>query len=224
MQSSLSNISYTLLHNLVLLSSLGPILSSNLLSPEAMLLTMPNTVGLLNGLFSLIKYGLSDCHDGFGVYPGYGGCSGNGLYEKSTGRLTYNPAGATFSEYISDLALLLTAGRLSDENRATIEDECSLEPDNTSITRCIQQLIVSTGEFHSTSHTSRSGESRKKENDTPGESSEPYKVSPYQEYISDTTDNQFLNIYMQSSMCLSFFVSRPSSTFTWVEDVIVIIC
>ena len=103
---------------------------------------MPNTVGLLNGLFSLIKYGLSDCHDGFGVYPGYGGCSDNGLYEKSTGRLTYNPAGATISEYISDLALLLTAGRLSDENRATIEDECSLEPDNTSITRCIQQLIV----------------------------------------------------------------------------------
>ena len=187
---SMWSLVYTLSLTNVLLSPSGPILSSNLLSPEAMLLTMPNTVGMLNGLFSLIKYGLSDCHDGFGVYPGYGGCADNGLYEKSTGHLFYNPAGATISEYINDLALLLTAGRLNDENRATIEDECSLEPDNTSITRCIQQLIVSTGEFHSTSHTSRSSQSRKEEDDTPGESSEPYKVSPYQLYTFDIPDKQ----------------------------------
>lgn len=136
---------------------------------------MPNTVGLLNGIFSIIKYGLSDCHEGLGSYPGYGGCNDDGLYERSIGHLFYSPDGANVNEYISDLALLLTAGRLSDDNRATIEDECSAEPDNASITRCIQQLIVSTGEFHSTNHVARSGEERTTES-SGGEATEPYKV------------------------------------------------
>ena len=153
----------------------GPLLSSNLLSPESMLLTMPNTVGLLNGMFSLIKFGLSDCGEGFGSYPGYSGCTDNGKYERSFGHLFYNPDGATVGEYISDLALLLTAGRLSDDNRATIEDECSVEPDNASVTRCIQQLIVSTGEFHSTSQVTKSGEDRPAIS-SEGGSAEPYKV------------------------------------------------
>jgi uncharacterized protein (DUF1501 family) len=156
----------------------GPVLSSQLVSPESMILTMPNTVGLLNGIFSIIKYGLSDCHEGLGSYPGYGGCNDDGLYERSIGHLFYSPDGANVNEYISDLALLLTAGRLSDDNRATIEDECSAEPDNASITRCIQQLIVSTGEFHSTNHVARSGKERTTES-SGGEATEPYKAIVY---------------------------------------------
>jgi hypothetical protein len=157
---------------------IGPVLKSQLVSPESMVLTMPNTIGLLNGMFSLIKYGLSDCHDGFGSYPGYSGCTDNGAYERSLGHLFYSPGGATISDYIDDLALLLTAGRLNDDSRSTIEDECSAEPDNSSITRCIQQLIVSTGEFHSTSQVSKSGEDRTT-GGTGGESTEPYKAIVY---------------------------------------------
>lgn len=151
---------------------------SQLVSPESMVLTMPNTIGLLNGMFSLIKYGLSDCHDGFGSYPGYSGCTDNGAYERSLGHLFYNPDGATISDYIDDLALLLTAGRLNDDSRSTIEDECSAEPDNSSITRCIQQLMITTGEFHSTSQVSKSGEDRTT-GGTGGESTEPYKAIVY---------------------------------------------
>ncbi|KAL3778844.1 hypothetical protein ACHAWO_009700 [Cyclotella atomus] len=99
---------------------------------------MPNTVGLLNGMFSLIKYGLTDCHDGFGSYPRYSGCSDDGAYERSIGHLFYSPVGATVSEYINDLASRLTAGRLSDDSHNTIEDECSAGPDNSSITRWLR--------------------------------------------------------------------------------------
>lgn len=35
---------------------------ASLVSPEAQIMDMPKTIGLLNGMFSLIKYGLSNCH------------------------------------------------------------------------------------------------------------------------------------------------------------------
>jgi uncharacterized protein (DUF1501 family) len=156
----------------------GPNLPAQLASPEAMTVTMPNVVNLLNGMFSLIKYGLSDCNSGFSVYPGFGGCSDNGLFQRSFGRLFYEPTGADNYEKAADLALLLTAGRLSDNNLNTIVDACSTEPDQASITRCMQQLIVSTGEFASTSQVTLSGEDRTTE-DSVGTSTEPYKAIVY---------------------------------------------
>ena len=53
----------------------GPGLTAQLVMPESMVQTMPNIVNVLNGMFSMIKYGLSDCNSGFGLYPGFGGCS-----------------------------------------------------------------------------------------------------------------------------------------------------
>jgi hypothetical protein len=54
----------------------GAALHAQLTAPEAMLLDMPNVIAVHNGMFSLIKYGLSDCNSGFSTYPGYKGCSG----------------------------------------------------------------------------------------------------------------------------------------------------
>lgn len=58
----------------------GPALTAYFTSPESMLLTMPNSLALLNRMFSLINYGLSDCRDGFSTYPGYSDCYDDGLY------------------------------------------------------------------------------------------------------------------------------------------------
>ena len=58
----------------------GPALTAYFTSPESMLLTMPNSLALLNRMFSLINYGLSDCRDGFSTYPGYPDCYDDGLY------------------------------------------------------------------------------------------------------------------------------------------------
>lgn len=45
----------------------GRVGDASLVSPEGTLLDMPKIVGILNGLFSLAKYGLSDCEGGFGA-------------------------------------------------------------------------------------------------------------------------------------------------------------
>ena len=57
----------------------GPIYSASLVAPEAQLLAMSPVVSALNGLFSLTKYGLMSCMNGFGDKP-KDGCS------KLTGR------------------------------------------------------------------------------------------------------------------------------------------
>ena len=44
----------------------GRVGDATLVSPEATLLDMPKITGLLNGLTSLVKYGLSDCQGGWG--------------------------------------------------------------------------------------------------------------------------------------------------------------
>lgn len=156
----------------------GPNLAAKLASPESMTVTMPNVVNMLNGMFSLIKYGLSDCGGGFSVYPGYAGCSDNGLYQRSFGHLFYEPTGEDDYARAADLALLLTAGRLSDDNLNTTVAACSTEPDQPSKNRCMQQLIVTTGEFHTTSTVTQSGEDRATEN-SGGNSTETYKAVVY---------------------------------------------
>ncbi|KAL7537078.1 hypothetical protein ACHAXR_007922, partial [Thalassiosira sp. AJA248-18] len=156
----------------------GPNLSAKLTSPESLLVTMPNVVALLNGMFSMIKYGLSDCYSGFSEYPGYSGCYDDGQYQRSFGHLFYQPTGEDDHTRAADLALLLTAGRLNEDNLNTIVDACSTEPDDQSKTRCMQQLIVSTGEFHSTNTIAQSGEDRITDTGG-GNSTEPYKAIVY---------------------------------------------
>lgn len=111
----------------------GPSLEAQLVSPESMILTLPNTVGLLNGMFSLIKYGLSSCYGGFGTDPDVGRTCfdlnnerfGNyGRYARSFGRLTYEPEGSTPEDWVDDLSLLLTSGRLSESSRTEIVSSC----------------------------------------------------------------------------------------------------
>ncbi len=153
----------------------GPNLPAKLSSPESVVVTMPNTVSLLNGMFSLIKYGLSDCNDGFSLFSGYGSCLDDGSYQRSFGRLFYSAAGANDHERVDDLSELLTAGRISRDNLDKIVAACSTEPDQGSKNRCMTQLIVTTGEFHSTSTVTQSGEERVTDpiNFT---STEPYKA------------------------------------------------
>jgi len=162
-------------------SDSGPALSASMASPEAMLLSMASILQSLSGMWSLIKYGLTDCEGGFSTDPGFSQCEDNGRYERSYGRLTYQADGTTIAEEAADLALLLTAGRLSDSNRALVVDACTTQPNKESRARCMQQLIVATGEFASTNKVIPSDEDR---NDIEIEaavedSSEPYKAVVY---------------------------------------------
>ena len=48
----------------------GRVGDAELVAPEGTLLDMPKIVALMNGLFSLVKYGLSNCYGGFGPSSG----------------------------------------------------------------------------------------------------------------------------------------------------------
>jgi len=161
------------------IADVGPATQAQLTSPEAKLASMPNHLGFLNGMFSLIKYGLSNCNDGFSSHPGGSRCQDNGTYTRSYGRLTYQPEGQSFTEEATDLALLLTAGRLSDDNIKIIVAACATQQDKESRIRCMQQLIITTPEYSSTNTVIKSGNGRKTDSVTKEESIEPYKAIVY---------------------------------------------
>jgi hypothetical protein len=45
----------------------GAVTQASLVAPEGVVLTGSKMINLLNGMFALIKYGLSVCYGGFGV-------------------------------------------------------------------------------------------------------------------------------------------------------------
>ena len=112
----------------------------------------------------------------------------NGLYERSYGHLSRVPAGTTIAEMVSEVSLLLTAGRLSQENKNIIEAACSSEPDSGAQYRCIQQLVVFSSEFHTTNTMKKSGEARAVDTTTATNSTEPYKALVYL-YLAGGTDS-----------------------------------
>jgi uncharacterized protein (DUF1501 family)/uncharacterized protein (DUF1800 family) len=94
----------------------GAASSYGLVSPASQIATAPNVVGWLNGVTSLIDNGLTSCDYGFATAAGNGNhyarnCAGA---DKFDGNLTYTPdSGATASQIVSDLDLILTTGRMN---------------------------------------------------------------------------------------------------------------
>jgi len=116
----------------------GPVLDAGLVAPEAQLLAAPQLVGYVNAASSLVKQGLCNCDDGAGLggwteqirIKGPGGgqpewhqCGDIAL------KLRWRPEcwggetnvnGATASDVVDELDLLLTGGRMSATKRAAI--------------------------------------------------------------------------------------------------------
>eukprot|EP00538_Stauroneis_constricta_P006114 CAMPEP_0119557550 /NCGR_PEP_ID=MMETSP1352-20130426/9190_1 /TAXON_ID=265584 /ORGANISM="Stauroneis constricta, Strain CCMP1120" /LENGTH=2298 /DNA_ID=CAMNT_0007604673 /DNA_START=349 /DNA_END=7245 /DNA_ORIENTATION=+ len=141
----------------------GRVAQGNLVSPEAQVTTAPRQVSTMNGLYSLIQFGLTQCYSGFGPYVGW--CTPNldwyDLSQDSLGLLGYAPAPSQdIDATIEDLATLLTAGRLSNEKRQYIKEIMESEDDPALAIQKAQQLIVSTPEFHATGLVKATGEER----------------------------------------------------------------
>jgi uncharacterized protein (DUF1501 family) len=92
----------------------GRIASAALSAPESQVMDMPKIIELQNGLFSLIKKGLQQ--DSISSYR-YGFAPPN---NPKLGELSFAPGTTDGNIIIDKLSTLLTAGRLSEENRATI--------------------------------------------------------------------------------------------------------
>ena len=107
----------------------GVLKQTGLYAPEMMLGTAPYLLSFLNGVNSLIKYGLSHKSKGFGSATGphpAGGTSlrdGDGSREEN-GFLTFKPQSPPedASAVISELDILLTHGRLDAKTRGIIEN------------------------------------------------------------------------------------------------------
>ena len=83
-----------------------------LTAPESQVMSPGKVIGLLNGLYSLIEHGLVMCDDGFGAV---GGCS-----SPASGQITYQPEFDS-GNIATNLAVLLTAGRMSQDRRDGIQ-------------------------------------------------------------------------------------------------------
>lgn len=154
------------------------------------------TVGLLNGMFSLVKYGVSRCHGGFSNQH-TGHCS-EGNYANSPAYLSFSrpyvaPAegsrrlseDAHAESVVKELSTILTSGRLSDDNKAVIKaaylaklSDTTLSDPSGAALRVAQQLIITSPEFHTT-NTVRSAGAVREQPTPPQASGAPYKAIVY---------------------------------------------
>ena len=132
----------------------GSFAATELVSPESQLLSMGNVIGITNGFFSLFNYGLAEFEGGFGPYMDR--ITPVGDYSSSVGFLTYEASGTNVANKIDDLSTLITAGRLSEENKQVLIEaykHFSKAYDKESADRVLLQLMTALPEFH-TSNTS----------------------------------------------------------------------
>lgn len=92
-----------------------------LVSPESQLSTAPLNIGFLNGMTSLINYGLTECERGFGGWvPGIR-CWDDDVSQYAIGKLNLKPTNPSNPQAaISELAMLLTGGRLGASTKEVI--------------------------------------------------------------------------------------------------------
>lgn len=136
---------------------IGRVRQASLVAPEGQRYLAPYVVGQVNGLLSMVKYGLSTCNQGFGAS---GSCIEGGS-SSGPGNLTFSPSDPSNAEVVvNELATLLTSGRLNEKSREIISEEFSKAEDEQAGLRIAQQLMLTTPEFHSTSLTNFSGEPR----------------------------------------------------------------
>ena len=115
---------------------------------------MPYSLGLINGMISMIKFGAARCYGGFSL--GY--CKRN-----TPGRLQYlSPV--EDETVVDDISTILTSGRMSTQNRAIIKAFYLEEEKNTNQVNALmaaQQLAISSPEFHATGNSNGAGSSGK---------------------------------------------------------------
>jgi len=129
----------------------GVLSTASLVSPEAMLL--PYTVGLVNGMISLVNFGLSKCYGGFGG-NGRTKCSfisGAGDFSQSVGHLSYTPdSDRSVDAIVDDLATLLTSGRMNNYHRNIVKEAYMEMQDKHDALRVAQILTILSPEYHAT--------------------------------------------------------------------------
>ncbi len=131
----------------------GPLSDAGLSSPEAQVLDSPKTIGFLNGMYSMIDIGLSNCFGGFGDRNTWN-CDLYTRFSKermrSRGYFRFVPANSTNAqEVINELSLLLTGGRLNSVSKNYLVNAFNQELQATNnnekkALRVVQKLFLAT--------------------------------------------------------------------------------
>jgi len=141
----------------------GPLARAALVSPEAQLSTMPFLIGYLNGLSSLVDYGLTSCENGFGdtiQQPsrqcGYWRRKRGDTRQNADGVLAFVPQAASADKIVDELDLLLTTGRLSNNSKSVISaaynDTLATGGSSSDALKKAQKLMFAAPEFHATNN------------------------------------------------------------------------
>ncbi len=133
-------------------SPAGVVSLSGLVAPESQVLSGAGVTKLLDGLLTTIKFGVTRCYQGFGTKgfdcPTVEGAPTDG----QEAALTYSvQATSSLDGILDEMSLLLTSGRLSDQNKEIIKNTVeniylNVDPDRA--IRIAQQLILMSPEFH----------------------------------------------------------------------------
>lgn len=147
--------------------------AAGLYAPEELALDLPRILFMLNGFYGTIS--------SYGFNSRYGFGSG------WSGILSWNPiAGATGPEVVDELSTLLTAGRLSEDNRNIIE-QAYTQKSSTGLggaKTLAMQLIASSPEFHTTNQVvTKSGEDRGTSSDNVEDTQSGTAASDYKAII-----------------------------------------
>lgn len=157
----------------------GALGATELVSPESEVMTMSSITGITNGFFSLNTWGLVHAGNGWGTYLTKVAPVGD--TSSSVGYVTYNAAGEDIYARIDDLSTLLTAGRLSPENKQVLAEAHShfsqnYGPDRGD--RVLIELLSTSPEFH-TSNTLRKTGLPRALTPQPNSTSSDYKAIVY---------------------------------------------
>jgi hypothetical protein len=150
----------------------------SVVAPEAQVLTGPRIIDTMNGIFSMLKYGLKSCFEGFG--PNIRNqCEQTVIGDrKGVGGMSFEPSSPR-GDAVDELATLMTAGRLSPQTCRLVKTVYS-GPFRNQKEAAIQaqMLIAATPEFHTTTTVQPTCNNRAKK-PAPSVSDKPYKALVY---------------------------------------------
>jgi len=149
---------------------IGPVLASNLVSPESQLLDPPQVLSFINGITSVAKYGLADCGDGFGSenerfklqdlpYQEVFACNS---MKQVPYQLKWKPSQwENGGQVVKELDFVLTGGRLSQTSQNLIEKMYSETLSSVGRFEALsraQAMIALSAEYHSTNAVKDGGD------------------------------------------------------------------
>ena len=135
----------------------GAAAERDLAAPEAELATAPWVVGWLNGMHSLVEYGLAPSPVGGGFGDGWSHYSARSGYlarEQANGWLTFTPSKPKDpASTLTELSVLLTDGRLNSKHGLYIQNEYAAvlanDGEEAALRRALK-LFMLTADFHTT--------------------------------------------------------------------------